>query len=134
MKRLIVDFLKRRKWYVLGIGAYFIFMYAQFLVTEDGRRSPPRSLNIMFLGVVVSGVAIMVGDMQMGVSRIAGTLPLSVRMDGVFIQEHDGERWRVLMDMEGEALGRLKAQGATEISAAPVTLEDLFVGIVTGEK
>ena len=33
----------------------------------------------MFLGVVVFGVAIMAGDMQMGVSRIARTLPLSVR-------------------------------------------------------
>ena len=51
-------------------------------------------------------------------------------MEGVFVQEVRGERWRVLVDMQGGALERMKAKGATEISASPVTLEDLFVGIM----
>ena len=51
-------------------------------------------------------------------------------LEGVFVQEVRGERWRVLVDMQGGALERMKAKGATEISASPVTLEDLFVGIM----
>ena len=79
MKRLIVDYLKRRKWWILGFGGYFIANYAQFLVTEDGRRSPPGDLNFMLFAVVVVGISFSAGDMKFGVSRIARTLPLSAR-------------------------------------------------------
>lgn len=53
-------------------------------------------------------------------------------VEGVFVQERQGERWRVLLDMKSGALERLKAQGASEINASPVTLEDLFVGLMKG--
>lgn len=49
---------------------------------------------------------------------------------GVFVQEHQGQRWRVLMDFQSGALEQMKTRGAAEISALPVTLEDLFVGLM----
>ena len=49
---------------------------------------------------------------------------------GVFVQEQQADRWRVLMDIEGPALEQVKARGASEIAASPVTLEDLFVGLM----
>ena len=49
---------------------------------------------------------------------------------GVFVQEQQGDRWRVLMDMEGPALEQVKGRGANEIATSPVTLEDLFVGLM----
>lgn len=49
---------------------------------------------------------------------------------GVFEQEQQGDRWRVLMDMEGPAIEQLKERGANEIATSPVTLEDLFVGLM----
>jgi ABC-2 type transport system ATP-binding protein len=51
---------------------------------------------------------------------------------GLFVQERAAGRWRVLMDIEGPALEQVKARGASEIGASPVTLEDLFIGLVKG--
>lgn len=52
------------------------------------------------------------------------------RLDGVRLQRREGARCRVLLDTANDGLGRLKATGATEIVTAPVTLEELFVGLV----
>ncbi len=52
---------------------------------------------------------------------------------GIFVQEQQENRWRVMMDMQGEALDQIKALGATDISTAPVTLEDIFVALVREE-
>jgi len=52
------------------------------------------------------------------------------RLDGVRLQRREGTRCRVLLDTANDGLGRLKATGATEIVTAPVTLEELFVGLV----
>ena len=51
-------------------------------------------------------------------------------IEGVFVQEQQGERWRVLMDIEGSGLEQVKGRGAREIATSPVTLEDLFVGLM----
>jgi len=48
------------------------------------------------------------------------------------VQERQNNRWRALMDIEGPALEQVKARGASEIAASPVTLEDLFVGLIKG--
>lgn len=52
---------------------------------------------------------------------------------GVYIQTHEGQRWRVLVDTAGDTLERLRAKGATTLAETPVTLEDLFVGLVKGQ-
>jgi ABC-2 type transport system ATP-binding protein len=56
-----------------------------------------------------------------------GFMPAGIA--GLFVQERQGNRWRVLMDIEGSALEQVKARGASGIAALPVTLEDLFVGL-----
>jgi ABC-2 type transport system ATP-binding protein len=48
---------------------------------------------------------------------------------GVFVQRRDGQRWRVLLDLQRASLGALQALGATPVGDAPVTLEDLFVAL-----
>jgi ABC-2 type transport system ATP-binding protein len=46
------------------------------------------------------------------------------------IQRRDGPRWRALVDVRKNSLDALAANGARQISSAPVTLEDLFVALV----
>jgi ABC-2 type transport system ATP-binding protein len=48
---------------------------------------------------------------------------------GVFVQRRDGERWRVLLDLQATSLERLKALGVTLVADAPVTLEELFIAL-----
>jgi ABC-2 type transport system ATP-binding protein len=58
-------------------------------------------------------------------SRLADT-------PGIFVQRRDGERWRVLLDLERAPVDRLAALGATPVGDAPVTLEELFVSLGRG--
>lgn len=48
---------------------------------------------------------------------------------GVFVQRQDANRWRVLLDLKAAPIEWLRQSGATSISEAPVTLEELFVAI-----
>ena len=48
---------------------------------------------------------------------------------GVFVQQHDRDRWRALVDRDVAPIESLVARGAEQISEAPVTLEDIFVGL-----
>lgn len=50
--------------------------------------------------------------------------------DGLIVQHHEGDRWRLLVDNTQHPLENLEAQGLTEITMTPVTLEELFVGLV----
>jgi len=49
---------------------------------------------------------------------------------GVYVQKQDGNRWRILLDTQENAVDRLSAHGMTDVTAAPVTLEELFVALV----
>jgi ABC-2 type transport system ATP-binding protein len=49
---------------------------------------------------------------------------------GVYVQKQEGNRWRLLVDTHENALDRLTAQGMTDLTAAPVTHEELFVALV----
>ncbi|HOZ50193.1 MAG TPA: ABC transporter ATP-binding protein [Candidatus Hydrogenedentes bacterium] len=51
-------------------------------------------------------------------------------LPGVYVQKRDGDRWRLLLDTQADAAGALEAQGFREVSTSPVTLEELFVGLV----
>lgn len=52
---------------------------------------------------------------------------------GAYLQRQDGIRYRILLDTANDGLDRLKAQGATDIVATPVTLEELFVALVKAQ-
>ena len=48
---------------------------------------------------------------------------------GVFVQEEQGRRLRVLLDLERAPMDVLRARGALQIADAPVSLEDLFIAL-----
>jgi ABC-2 type transport system ATP-binding protein len=48
---------------------------------------------------------------------------------GLVVQRRDGDRWRVLVDLQRTSLERLSAPGMTLVADAPVTLEELFVAL-----
>ena len=48
---------------------------------------------------------------------------------GVLVQAQAQNRWRVLLDRSRATIDWLKSRGATEISDAPLTLEELFVAL-----
>ena len=49
------------------------------------------------------------------------------RTHGVFIQSHQENRYRALIDSEHGGMEWIKSQGAQEITSSPVTLEEVFV-------
>jgi ABC-2 type transport system ATP-binding protein len=49
---------------------------------------------------------------------------------GIYIQEKQNDQFRALVDMQSEGMNWLKDKGASEISASPVTLEELFIALV----
>jgi len=51
-------------------------------------------------------------------------------MPGIRIQQHDGQRWRLLVDTQTDALERLRERGMTGITESPMSLEELFVALV----
>ncbi|MCX5759332.1 MAG: ABC transporter ATP-binding protein [Candidatus Hydrogenedentes bacterium] len=61
-------------------------------------------------------------------SAAADITPHGIR--GVYVQQQDGRRWRMLVDQSDGAMDLLKARDMTEITAAPVTLEELCVALV----
>ena len=52
------------------------------------------------------------------------------KADGLYPQRTDGPRWRILVDQANDGIERLKSTGFTDLSDVPVTLEELFVGLV----
>jgi ABC-2 type transport system ATP-binding protein len=64
-------------------------------------------------------------------SSTNGAAPKSIR--GVYVQQQDGNRWRLLVDTQQNPVESLGAKGMTNITAAPVTLEEMFVAMVKGQ-
>ena len=56
------------------------------------------------------------------------TAPLH-RQPGVFVQRHDRDRWRLLLDVSRAPIDRLAVAGARPVADAPVSLEELFVAL-----
>lgn len=57
----------------------------------------------------------------------------SLRGHGLHVQKHEGSRWRILVDTAGGGMDHLRAHGFSEFSESPVTLEEMFIGLVRGE-
>lgn len=49
---------------------------------------------------------------------------------GMRVLEREGARWRLLADLSQNALKALESTGAREITAMPVTLEELFLALI----
>ncbi len=69
-----------------------------------------------------------VGRFRMVDFIAAEAVPVADRA-GVFVQEHDGRRWRVLLDLQRASLDWLRALGVTLVADTPVTLEELFIAL-----
>jgi ABC-2 type transport system ATP-binding protein len=52
-----------------------------------------------------------------------------VSADGVFIQRHERDQWQAMVNMERNTMESLASRGARQISATPMTLEDIFVAL-----
>jgi ABC-2 type transport system ATP-binding protein len=66
------------------------------------------------------------------VDFIAGNPDRLAGRSGVFVQRRDGPRWRALVDLQDTPLETLQGLGATLITEAPVTLEELVVAVGRG--
>ncbi len=51
-------------------------------------------------------------------------------ISGVYVQQRDGNRWRMLVDRSNGTLECVKAKGLTVLGKTPVTLEELFIALV----
>ncbi len=50
-------------------------------------------------------------------------------LEDIYVHKHEGNRWRLLVNTRGNALDRLSSLGMADLATAPVTLEELFVGL-----
>jgi ABC-type multidrug transport system ATPase subunit len=87
------------------------------------------------LGMIKNGRLIVEGTTSDVVARfrmvdlVAGETIAVAAQPGLLVQRRDGERWRVLLDLQRTSLERLKMPGVTLVADAPVTLEELFVAL-----
>jgi ABC-2 type transport system ATP-binding protein len=87
------------------------------------------------LGMIKSGRLLFEGTTAEVIARfrmvdfIAGHTVRIAEHPGMFVQRQDGERWRVLLDLQRASIGWLQALGVTLVADAPVTLEELFVAL-----
>ena len=88
------------------------------------------------LGIIDKGKMMLEGSTVGLIERfrmVHCTGPMGVsprKAEGLYPQRADGQHWRILIDQAKDGIERLKSDGFTEITDAPVTLEELFVGLV----
>lgn len=88
------------------------------------------------IGIINNGKMILEGPTQDLVERfrmveaVSANGGLQEPLPGVYVQRHEQSRWRLLVDLQHDPLERLKAAGLNELAVAPVSLEELFVGLV----
>jgi len=49
------------------------------------------------------------------------------RLPGMFVQQREGNQWRVVLDTKHCALASLTEHGARDVQSGPITLEELFI-------
>lgn len=54
-------------------------------------------------------------------------------IEGVIVQERSGSRCRALVDTERDAMEQLAKSSSSDLADTPVTLEELFIALVTEE-
>ena len=86
------------------------------------------------VGMIKAGRLLFEGSMATIVSRfrmidVVGANASLAEHPGIIVQRRDGDRWRVLVDQERLPLTDLRSRGIRLIADAPVTLEELFIGV-----
>jgi ABC-2 type transport system ATP-binding protein len=87
------------------------------------------------IGIIKNGSLLLEGRMDEIVERFAciafdyeNAAPLP-RVDGVYVQQHSGNRWKAIIDTHNGTVEKLRSYGVKELSESPVTLEELFVAL-----
>jgi ABC-2 type transport system ATP-binding protein len=103
------------------------------LISSHGLTDVERFAD--HLGMINNGRVIFEGATAEVIARFrmvdfiaAGPIRVPQR-PGLFVQQHEGARWRVLLDLQRAPLACLQSLGVTLIADAPVTLEELFVAL-----
>ena len=103
------------------------------LISSHGLADVERFAD--HLGMIKNGRLLFEGPTADMIARfrlvdlIAGD---AIKLDGrpgVHVQQRDGDRWRVLLDIREAPIPRIQALGATLVADAPVSLEELFVAM-----
>jgi ABC-2 type transport system ATP-binding protein len=103
------------------------------LISSHGLADVERFAD--HLGMIKNGRLLFEGATADVIARfrmvdfIAGQTVRIAEHPGLFVQRQDGERWRVLLDLQRASLGWLQALGVTLVADAPVTLEELFIAL-----
>ena len=87
------------------------------------------------VGMIKNGRMVFEGEISEVVERYrladfeADDVRAIAEQPGVFVQQEQGRRLRVLLDLQRAPVDALRARGALQIADAPVSLEDLFIAL-----
>jgi len=87
------------------------------------------------VGMIKNGRMVFEGEIGEVVDRYrladfeADDVAAIAEQPGVFVQQEQGRRLRVLLDLQRVSVDALRTRGALQIADAPVSLEDLFIAL-----
>jgi len=87
------------------------------------------------VGMIKNGRMVFEGEIGEVVDRYrladfeADDVATIAEQPGVFVQQEQGRRLRVLLDLQRVSVDALRTRGALQIADAPVSLEDLFIAL-----
>ena len=87
------------------------------------------------VGMIKNGRMVFEGEIGEVVDRYrladfeADDVAAIAEQPGVFVQQEQGRRLRVLLDLQRVSVDALRSRGALQIADAPVSLEDLFIAL-----
>jgi len=90
------------------------------------------------VGMIKNGRMVFEGEIGEVVDRYrladfeADDVAAIAEQPGVFVQQEQGRRLRVLLDLQRVSVDALRTRGALQIADAPVSLEDLFIALGRG--
>jgi len=90
------------------------------------------------VGMIKNGRMVFEGEIGEVVDRYrladfeADDVATIAEQPGVFVQQEQGRRLRVLLDLQRVSVDALRTRGALQIADAPVSLEDLFIALGRG--
>lgn len=88
------------------------------------------------IGIINNGKMLLEGRMDSMVERYKridfeyGDSTSILPITGLFAQQRTGNRWNAIVDTQNGTIEALEKQGAQNITQTPVTLEELFIGLV----
>ena len=101
------------------------------LISSNGLGDVERFAD--HIGMIKNGKILLEGATSEIVEKykmVDYTSDKKIDLPETFFQGREDNRWRILTDTTNGKLEKIKSLGATQISVSPVTLEELFVGIM----